>query len=99
MTKIGLQVEMGSSLSLTCTSLMRQVAEPRLQRPFDSDDGRVEQNADRGQAEQGGEGQRRVDLRVRDQHQLAEAFVRADELADDSADDGERDRGLRASND
>src|SRR5713226_1403168 len=48
----------------TRAALMRDIAEPGLEPPFDRHDGRVEQNADRGEAEQRGKGQRRVDLGV-----------------------------------
>ena len=54
---------------------VRRLAEPRLERQLDRGHRRVKPDADHGEADQAGEGERNVDLRVGDQQQIAEPFV------------------------
>ena len=59
-------------------------------------DGVEEHEADDRQRENGREHQRRLEVRVGDEQQVAEPLVGADELADDRAGDRERRRDLQA---
>ena len=76
---------------------MRRV--PRDHQPLDQVDGDEQEHADQRQHDERGEHERQVEVAVGDLQQVADAGVRADELADDRADDGQRHRDLEPGED
>ena len=69
---------------------------PRDEQPLGKFDQRIKNDADDREDKQRGKCERRIQILIGDEDQVAQPAVAADELADDCSDHGQRDRNLHA---